>query len=196
MYAYTPYTLYYHIHVVYFLYTIHIQLGCSAVWLKCNINIIGIWSSIPRKLQSWSKVMVHLAFFENSTVPSPLPPYNVGSVHSKCPPWSNIVWGEGGGPSLGKGAAFIIEQGAIMKTKQIFKVYHILLTRIVDSWDAKMIKPHHAPQPCNTLYAACAHNYCFQNLEIKFNSPSHSVILSSHMIFTVPHWMGSNSYSR
>ena len=30
-------------------------------------------------------------------------------------------------------AAFIIEQGAIMKTKQIFKVYHILLTRIVYS---------------------------------------------------------------
>ena len=30
-----------------------------------------------------------------------------------------------------KKAAFIIEQGAIMKTKQIFKVYHILLTRIV-----------------------------------------------------------------
>ena len=39
--------------------------------------------------------------------------------------------GEGGGPSLGKRAAFIIEQGAIMKTKQIFKVYHKLLTRIV-----------------------------------------------------------------
>ena len=39
--------------------------------------------------------------------------------------------GEGGGPSLGKRATFIIEQGAIMKTKQIFKVYHILLTRIV-----------------------------------------------------------------
>ena len=40
--------------------------------------------------------------------------------------------GERGGPSLGKRAAVIIEQGTIMKTLQIFKVYHILLTRIVD----------------------------------------------------------------
>ena len=32
----------------------------------------------------------------------------------------------------GKFDAFIIELGAIMKTKQIFKVYNILLTRIVD----------------------------------------------------------------
>ena len=31
---------------------------------------------------------------------------------------------------MGKRAAFIIEQGAKMKTKQIFKVHHILLTRI------------------------------------------------------------------
>ena len=80
--------------------------------------------------------MVHLAFFDNFTIPAPSPPpppppYNVGSVRSKCPPWSNIVWGEGGEPSLGKRAAFIFEQGAIMKTKHIFKVYHILLTRIV-----------------------------------------------------------------
>ena len=69
-------------------------------------------------LQSWSKAMAHLAFFDNFTIPSPPPPppppYNVGSVHSKCPPWNNIVWG--GGPSLGKRAAFIIEQRAIMKT--------------------------------------------------------------------------------
>ena len=39
--------------------------------------------------------------------------------------------GEGQRAALGKRAAFIIEQGTIMKTKQIFKVYHILLTRIV-----------------------------------------------------------------
>ena len=44
---------------------------------------------------------------------------------------ATLYGGEGGGPSLGKRTAFIIEQGAIMKTKQIFKVYHILLTRIV-----------------------------------------------------------------
>ena len=39
--------------------------------------------------------------------------------------------GEGGGPSVGERATFIIKQGAIMKTEQIFKVYHILLTWIV-----------------------------------------------------------------
>ena len=85
--------------------------------------------------------MVHLAFFDNFPIslspppppPPPLsPPYNVGSACPRCPPWSNIVWGKGGGPSLGKRTAFIIEQGVIMKTKQIFKVYHILLTRIID----------------------------------------------------------------
>ena len=32
---------------------------------------------------------------------------------------------------MGKRAAFVIEQGAVMKTYQVFKVYHILLTRIV-----------------------------------------------------------------
>ena len=54
--------------------------------------------------------------------------------HRSFPPPSTLYGGrgEGGGPSLGKRAAFIIEQGAIMKKKQIFKVYHILLTRIVE----------------------------------------------------------------
>ena len=36
-------------------------------------------------------------FHHSSPPPPPLPPYNVGSVCSKCPPWSNIVWGEGEG---------------------------------------------------------------------------------------------------
>ena len=89
------------------------------------------------KLQSWSKVMVHLAFFDKFTVPSPPPPppppppphTMLGQWAQGVGPWSNIVWRRG--PSLGKRAAFIIEQGAIMKTKHIFKVYHILLTRIV-----------------------------------------------------------------
>ena len=69
-----------------------------------------------KNIQSWSKVMVHLAFFDNFTIPSPSPPHNVGSVRSKCPLWSNIVWGQRGRPSLGKRAAFIIKQGAILKT--------------------------------------------------------------------------------
>ena len=35
--------------------------------------------------------------------PPPPPPYNVGSVRSKCPPWSNIVWGgRGEGQVWGK----------------------------------------------------------------------------------------------
>ena len=46
-------------------------------------------------------------------------------------PLEVTLYGGEGGLSLGKRAAFIIEQGAIMKTKHIFKVYHILLTRIV-----------------------------------------------------------------
>ena len=77
--------------------------------------------------------MVHLAFFDNFTVPSPLPPVQGWVSALKVSPLKQhcMGGGGGGGPSLGKRAAFIIEQGAIMKTKQIFKVYHILLTRIV-----------------------------------------------------------------
>ena len=37
----------------------------------------------------------------------PPPPYNVGSVHSKCPPWSNIIWGEGGGDHVLEVTRFI-----------------------------------------------------------------------------------------
>ena len=55
--------------------------------------------------------MVHLAFFDNFTVPSPLPPYNVGSVRSKCPPWSNIVWGGGGRAKFGKKSRFYYRTG-------------------------------------------------------------------------------------
>ena len=57
--------------------------------------------------------MVHLAFFDNFTIPSPFPPYNVGSVRSKCPPWSNIVWGGGGGgrAKLGKKSRFYHRTG-------------------------------------------------------------------------------------
>ena len=76
--------------------------------------------------------MVHLAFFDNFNVPSPpLPRTMLGQCTQSVPLEATLYGGEGGGPSLGKRAAFIIEQGAIMKTKQIFKVYHILLTRIV-----------------------------------------------------------------
>ena len=87
--------------------------------------------------------MIHLAFFDNFTVPSPFPPpppppplpsprAMLGQCAQNVPLEATLYWGEGGGPSLGKTAAFIIEQGTIIKTKQIFKVYHILLTRIVD----------------------------------------------------------------
>ena len=90
-------------------------------------------------LQSWSKVMVHLAILENFTIPSPLPQYNVGSVCSKCPPWSNIVWGGRGEgmvklskkAKFGKKSRFYHRTGEDNEKKQIFKVYHILLTRIV-----------------------------------------------------------------
>ena len=85
-------------------------------------------------LQSWSKVMVHLAFFDNFTVPSPLSPHTMFGHCAQSVPLEATLYGgggEGGGPSLGKRTTFIIEQGAIMKTKQIFNVYHILLTRIV-----------------------------------------------------------------
>ena len=96
-------------------------------------------------LQSWSKVMVHLAFFDNFTIPSPLPPPPPHTILGQCAqsvPLEATLYGrEGGGPSLGKRVAFIIKQGAIMKTLQIFKVYHILLTRIVvqnSSMEAKL----------------------------------------------------------
>ena len=48
--------------------------------------------------------MVNLAFFDNLPIsPPPSPPYNVGSACPRCPPWSNIVWGEGGRGGGGEG---------------------------------------------------------------------------------------------
>ena len=82
--------------------------------------------------------MVHLAFFDNFTIPFPLPhPHTMLGQCAQSVPLEAALYGGGGGgerggPSLGKRAAVIIEQGTIMKTLQIFKVYHILLTRIVD----------------------------------------------------------------
>ena len=74
--------------------------------------------------------MVHLAFFDNFPISPPLPPpphTMLDQLAQGVPSEAALYGGEGGGPSLGKRTAFIIEQGAIMKTKQIFKVYHILL---------------------------------------------------------------------
>ena len=67
-------------------------------YTSCNLLHPSNWFY----LQSWSKVMVHLAFFDNFTIPPPPPLHNVGSVRSKCPPWSNIVWGGGGGGGRAK----------------------------------------------------------------------------------------------
>ena len=76
-------------------------------------------------------------FWQFSHFPPPPPPPPLHTMLDQLaqgvPREATLYGGEGGGPSLGKRAAFIIEQGQIMKTKQIFKVYHILLTRIVAS---------------------------------------------------------------
>ena len=73
------------------------------------------------RLQSWSKVMVHLVFFDNFTVPSPLPPYNVGSVRSKCPPWSNIVWGGRGEGQVWEKSRFYYRTGGDDENKANFQ---------------------------------------------------------------------------
>ena len=106
-------------------------IGFDRVHAACFVSVLYHVCTISLNTQSWSKVMVHLAFFDNFTVPSPLPPVQCWVSALKVSPLKQHCMGGGGGPSLGKRAAFIIEQGAIMKTKQIFKVYHILLTRIV-----------------------------------------------------------------
>ena len=64
--------------------------------------------------------MVHLAFFDNFTVLSP-PPYNVGSVCSKCPPWSNIVWGGEGRAMFGKKSRFYHRTGGDNENKANFQ---------------------------------------------------------------------------
>ena len=68
-------------------------------------------------LESWSKVMVHSAFFDNFTFPpTPPPPPPPIQCWVSVPLEATLYGGEGGWPSLGKRAASIIEQGAIMKT--------------------------------------------------------------------------------
>ena len=77
------------------------NVQCKTLTLCVNRVFL---STIPAT-QSWSKVMVHLAFLTISPFLPPSPPYNVGSVRSKCSPWSNIVCGgEGGGEGGGRGA--------------------------------------------------------------------------------------------
>ena len=71
--------------------------------------------------------MAHLAFLDNFTVPPPPPhpptppPYNVGSVRSKCPPWSNIVWGGGGRAKFGKKSRFYHRTGGDNENKANFQ---------------------------------------------------------------------------
>ena len=86
----------------------------------------------------------------------PPPRTMLGRCAQSVPLEATLYGGEGGGPSLGKRAAFIIEQGAIMKTKQIFKVYHILLTRIVvrTLWRFKMLLFHRDMQYRRSLVPA------------------------------------------
>ena len=121
-------------------------------------------------LQSWSKVMVHLAFFDNFTVPSPLrplpplpppPPYNVGSVCSKCPPWSNIVWGGGGRAKVGKKSRFYHGTGGDNENKQTFKVYHILSTRIVDGNLGRGVRPTLWKFETLTLFRTQRCEFCY-----------------------------------
>ena len=84
------------------------------------------------RLQSWSKVMVHLVHFLTiSPFLPPSPRTMLGQCAQSVPLEATLYEGGGGRAKFGKRAAFIIEQAAMMKTKQIFKVYHILLTRIV-----------------------------------------------------------------
>ena len=82
--------------------------------------------------------MVHLAFFDNFPISPPPPPppsphAMLDQLAQGVPREATLYGGEGGGPILGRRAAFFVEQGEIMKKKQIFKVYHILLIRIVDN---------------------------------------------------------------
>ena len=89
-------------------------------------------SDIKSPLPTTATILVKsngtLGVFDNFTVlPPPPPPRTMlGQCAQSVPLEATLYGGEGGRPTLGKRAAFIIEQGEIMKTKQIFKVYHIL----------------------------------------------------------------------
>ena len=68
--------------------------------------------------------MVPLAFLDDFTVPSPLPPYNVGSVRSKCPPWSNIdptLYGGRGECKFGEKSRFYHRTGGDNENKANFQ---------------------------------------------------------------------------
>ena len=52
-----------------------------------------VFQFVSSGYQSWPKVMVHLAFFDNFTILHPPPPHTMLNQCALSPPWSNIVWG-------------------------------------------------------------------------------------------------------
>ena len=82
-----------------------------------DCNAITPWQYI----QSWSNPGHGTLGLNSQFHHSPPPPYNVGSVHSKCPPWSNIVWGQAEGQVWGKELLSTSNKGRWW-AQQIFKV--------------------------------------------------------------------------
>ena len=78
------------------------------------------------KLQSWSKVMVHLAFFDNFTVPSPPPP-PPRTMLVQCAqsvPLEATLYGGGGGggrAKFGKKSRFYYRTGGDNENKANFQ---------------------------------------------------------------------------
>ena len=77
--------------------------------------------------------MVHLAFFDNFTVPSPPPPPPVQCWVSalKVSPLKQHCMGGGGRAKFGKKGGFDHRTGGDNENKANFQGVHILLTRIV-----------------------------------------------------------------
>ena len=88
------------------------SIGFPAHWNSSQYNVMVICCS------TWefrTTILVKsngtLGLFWQFHHSSPLPPYNVGSVCSKCPPWSNIVWVGGGRAKFGKKSCFYHRTG-------------------------------------------------------------------------------------
>ena len=88
------------------------SIGFPAHWNSSQYNVMVIccstWAFRTTILVKSNGTLGLFWQFHHS---SPLPPYNVGSVCSKCPPWSNIVWVGGGRAKFGKKSCFYHRTG-------------------------------------------------------------------------------------
>ena len=92
-------------------------------WRLPLVSCVRCWSN----LQSWSKVMVHLAFFDNFTIPSsppinpPFPNTMLGHCAQSVPFEATFYGGKGGEPSLVEKSRFRHRTGGDDENKANFQ---------------------------------------------------------------------------